>query len=43
MQTEKHTADAFTEKSFTFRRMKPWQIVALTIVAAALVALAFWW
>ena len=43
MQTDKHTADGYTEKSFTFRRMKPWQTVALLIVAAALVALAFWW
>jgi hypothetical protein len=43
MQTDKHTADGYTEKSFTFRRMKPWQIGVLLIVAAALVVLAFMW
>lgn len=43
MQTEKHTADKYTEESFTFRRMKPWQIGILLIVVAALVGLTFAW
>ena len=42
MQSEKHTADPYTERSFTFRRMKPWHIAALLIVAAAIAVLAFW-
>ena len=43
MQSDKQTADGYTEKSFTFRRMKPWQIGALAIVVAVLVVLAFMW
>lgn len=37
------TDPKFARESFTWRRMKPWQIVALVAILAVATILALWW
>ena len=40
MQSNDTNADRYTQQSFTWRRMKPWQIWALAISAVVIVVAA---
>ncbi len=33
----------FARESFTWRRMKPWQITALAVIVVVLLIIYFWW
>ncbi|MDX1433355.1 MAG: hypothetical protein R3286_13005 [Gammaproteobacteria bacterium] len=39
MQTSNQTNDSYARRSFTWRRMKRWQVGALAVAAAALIVI----
>jgi hypothetical protein len=43
MARDPNNADRFTRESFTFRRMKPWQVWALLLVAIFVLIGLFLW
>lgn len=42
MSNNEKNPEKFTEQSFTFRRMKSWQVVALVVVVVLLAILYFY-